>query len=115
MRLALRSIANRNIAGIKWHQTNVGYDRHAEAIGEMVHTSVLERLGAAIEAGRIYAPVGITALLDIMQSTYEKNITEENAIKIVGWTGAILSPIVDDDATTARDLITRARQRIASQ
>ena len=45
MPLALRAIANRSLAALGWREKIVGYDRHAESIGEMIHISVLERLG----------------------------------------------------------------------
>jgi hypothetical protein len=112
MPLALRSIGNRNMAKVKWHQTNVGYDRHAESIGEMIHVSVLERLGVAIDGAKTYAPTSAVSILDVIQSTYERTIAEDNSVKIVCWTGQILDPSVDEDVAAAQILIARARQRI---
>jgi hypothetical protein len=114
MPFALRSIANRRLVGVKWRQTNVGYDRHAETIGEMIHISVLERLGVAIDGTNTYAPVSAAGMLDVIQSTYEKTIAEEDSVKIVCWTGKILDPAIGEDVATAKDVITRARERITA-
>src|SRR5262249_43750784 len=41
----LRSIANHPIPGVR----NVSYDRHSSAVGEMLHISVIERLGRDVK------------------------------------------------------------------
>ncbi len=51
-RLAYRCIANRPVRDLAFREGAVCHDRHAEPIGEMIHISALERLGASISAGR---------------------------------------------------------------
>ncbi len=111
MPLALRSIANHSLAAIGWREANVGYDRHAESIGEMIHVSVLERLGYAVDGERAYAPYSLTAMLDVMQSSYERSRTI-TPLKIVNWDGKTLDPTLSEDASSALKLIADARQNI---
>lgn len=114
MPLALRAIANRGLASLGWRQTIVGYDRHAVSIGEMIHISVLERLGVTVDGKTPYAPYSLGTMLDVMQSTYDRDATV-GPIKIVGWDGRILDPDLDDDGAIAQKLIAAAKQKISSR
>jgi hypothetical protein len=80
----------------------------------MVHISVLERLGVASKGAEVYAPISAVGMLDVIQSTYEKIVVEENSVKIVSWAGKILNPEIDEDVVVVRDLIAGARQRVMS-
>jgi hypothetical protein len=115
MPMALRSIANYSLAAIGWRETTVGYDRHAESIGEMIHISALERLGVAVDGEKFYAPYSLRAMLDVMQSTYGKDSKKASPLKIVKWDGTILDPNLPDDASTALSLIAEAKQKISQQ
>jgi hypothetical protein len=75
----------------------VGYDRHAEPIGEMVHISVLRRYGQRIFAAvprRSYTPENVKAVLPYIAATYgitnEINLTRQ--ILFVDWSGTPLDP-----------------------
>jgi len=114
MPLALRAIANRGLAALGWRETIVGYDRHAESIGEMIHISVLERLGVAVDGKNVYAPYSLKAMLDVMQSTYNKNCKTGSPIRIVGWDGSILDPDLADEASIAQKLIAEAKQKVSA-
>ena len=113
MRLALRSVANRGLDARGWHQINVGYDRHAESIGEMVHVSVLERLGL-VDAGQPYNPFSLRSMLDVIQSTYDRSQAVTSPVKIVNWDGRALDPNIDADMATATTLMSDAMRRIAA-
>jgi hypothetical protein len=52
-------------------------------------------------------------MLDVMQSTYEKDGKTASPIKIVNWDGSALDPDLSDDASTAKKLIAEARQKIS--
>jgi hypothetical protein len=112
MRLALRSVANHGLDATGWHQINVGYDRHAESIGEMVHVSALERLGVD-DTGQPYNPLSLRLMLDVIQSTYDPSHVVASPVKIVHWDGKALNPKVEADVATATILISDARRRIA--
>ena len=111
MRLALRSIANRNLDA-RWRQINVGYDRHAETMGEMVHVSALERLGVD-GFGQPYNPQSLKLMLNVLKSTYDAGMPVASPVKIVNWDGKPLDPHVDSDVTTAKNLLSEAERRIA--
>ncbi len=114
MPLALRAIANRGLAAPGWREAIVGYDRHAESIGEMIHISALERLGVAVDGKNVYAPYSLRAMLDVMQSTYDKNCKTGSPIRIVGWDGSILDPDLADEASIAQKLIAVAKQKVST-
>jgi Uncharacterized alpha/beta hydrolase domain (DUF2235) len=113
MRLAFRAIANRSLEATGWYQINVGYDRHAESIGEMVHVSALERLGAD-DVGQPYDPLSLRVMLDVIQSTYDPGQVVASPMKIVNWDGKILDSNIDADLATATILISDAKRRIAA-
>jgi hypothetical protein len=112
MRLALRSIANHSLDPTGWHRINVGYDRHAETIGEMVHVSALERVGVDDFGGR-YDPLSLQLLLDVLQSTYDPDQVIASPLKIVNWDGKPMDPNSESDVAIAKNLISEARRRIA--
>jgi hypothetical protein len=112
MRLALRSVANRGLGATGRRQINVGYDRHAESIGEMIHVSALERLGVD-DGEQPYDPLSLATMLDVIQSTYDPGQIVVGSVKIVNWDGNILEPSIDADLAAARILISDARRRIA--
>jgi hypothetical protein len=111
MRLALRSISNHSLGATGWHQINVGYDRHAESIGEMVHVSALERLGVD-DLGQPYGSLSLRVMLDVLQSTYEPGQVAANPVKIVNWDGKPMDPDNDSDGAAVRNLISEARRRM---
>jgi hypothetical protein len=111
MRKALRSVANRGLDARGWHQINVGYDRHAESIGEMVHVSALERLGVD-DRDQPYGSLNLAVMLNVIQSTYDPSQVAVGSLKIVNWDGTILDPNVDADVAAATSLIADARRRI---
>lgn len=113
MPLALRAIANCSLAALGWREQIVGYDRHAESIGEMIHISVLERLAVVVDGKNAYAPYSLRAMLDVMQSTYDKDGKTASPIKIVNWDGSALDPDLSDDASTAKKLIAEAKQKMS--
>jgi type VI secretion system (T6SS) phospholipase Tle1-like effector len=113
MPLALRAIANRSLAAFGWREKIVGFDRHAESIGEMIHISVLERLGVVVDGQNAYAPYSLKAMLDVIQSSYDKDGKTTSPIKIVNWDGSALDPDLSDDASAAKKLIAEAKQKIS--
>jgi hypothetical protein len=74
---------------------------------------VLERLGVAADGKNVYAPYSLTAMLDVMQSTYDKNCKTGSPIRIVGWDGSILDPDLADEASIAQKLIAEVKQKIS--
>lgn len=77
----------------------VGYDRHAEPLGEMIHISALARYGERVLADgshHIYAPRNLRAILPYVGATYGLAGTEGlsllRPILVVDWTGEPLDP-----------------------
>jgi hypothetical protein len=119
MRRALRSIANQRVPIKPWrYEHEVSRNRHDETIGEMIHASVIERLGQPIRGKlwrRKYKPQNLLSLLDVVKNTYgmsEKGDKAENSIRIVGWDGKPLDPSVDTDRLLAWQLLKVATQRL---
>src|SRR5258706_2643459 len=100
MRLALRSVANRGLDASGRRQINVGYDRHAESIGEMVHASALERLGVD-DGEQPYSPLSLATMLDVIQSTYDPSRGVVSPVQIVNSDGNIFEPNVNADVAVA--------------
>jgi hypothetical protein len=53
-------------------------------------------------------------MLDVMQSTYDKNCKTGSPIRIVGWDGSILDPDLADEASMAQKLIAEAKQKVST-
>jgi hypothetical protein len=100
------------------YEREVSRNRHDEAIGEMIHVSVIERLGQPIRGKpwkRKYEPRNLASLLDAVKNTYGmsgKKETAKNNIRIVGWDGKPLDPSVDADRLLASQLLNAATQRL---
>jgi hypothetical protein len=119
MRHALRSIANDRVPIKPWrYEREVSRSRHDETIGEMIHASVLERLGQSIRGTlwqRKYEPRNLLSLLDVVKKTYgmsEREDEAKNSIQIVGWDGNPLDPAVESDRLSAWQLLKVATQRL---
>jgi hypothetical protein len=114
-RPVVRSIANTEHAATGKECT--GYDRLADAIGEMIHRSVLERLGrqnVGPHTARGYSPPNVVAVLGMIEATY--GVRRENGpprkLLVVNWDGHVMS--AEDDATRAEvmSLLGAARDRL---
>ena len=98
MRRAIRSIANHRVPIKSWqYEREVSRNRHDETMGEMIHASVIERLGQPIGGKpwrRKYEPRNLLGLLDAVKNTYGMSEEKaENNIRIVGWDGRPLEPL----------------------
>jgi hypothetical protein len=120
MRRAFRSVANHRVPINSWqYEREVSRNRHDETIGEMIHASVIERLGQPSGNKfwrQKYRPRNLLSLLDAVKNTYrisEKKVNAENNIRIVGWDGKPLDPSVDTDRLLASQLLNAATQRLA--
>lgn len=91
---ALRSIGNSNVPRRpRMFETVVCRDRHATPVDEMVHISVIERLGCSVTVNtrkEIYAPRNILAALDAIEATHH-GAAPGSQIPIIGWDGKPLS------------------------
>jgi Uncharacterized alpha/beta hydrolase domain (DUF2235) len=119
MRRALRSIANYRVPTKYWrYEREVSRNRHDETIGEMIHSSVIERLGKPVSGilwKQKYQPRNLISILDAVRDTYGisgKTGTQESKIRIVGWDGKPLDPTVDTDRLAASQLLNAAIQRL---
>jgi uncharacterized protein (DUF2235 family) len=102
--LALRSI-NNILVPLRFHQSNVGRDRHAKTVGEGVHQSVFERLGSVVQMGNrvgYYAPVNLLVALKAIQSSFNTS----HPVHVVDDNGHFVT------AQAANILLTSARQRL---
>ena len=90
---AVRSICNYPTAANRWrYEREVSQDRHAEVIGEMVHVSVLQRLGQPVWQGNersIYRPKNVLSVLNVIRETYSNPdfVGTSRGIRVVGWDG----------------------------
>jgi T6SS, Phospholipase effector Tle1-like, catalytic domain len=117
---ALRSISNCPVQVKAWrYEREVSRNRHDETIGEMIHISVIERLGRPIR-GRLwkrkYKPQNFVNMLDAVKHTYgmlKDPAADEPSIQIVGWDGKPFDPKVDADRRSASQLLNAATQRLA--
>ncbi len=117
---SLRSIANYAVTDLRFRQRNVSRDRHAEAIGEMVHISVLERLGNAVQTDEStgpYAPRNLLQVLGVVEETYNSHSDERGLrngpdIQIVDWSGEVLDPERPDHQKKVREIAASARKRL---
>ncbi|MCK1384395.1 DUF2235 domain-containing protein [Bradyrhizobium sp. 21] len=90
---AVRSICNYPTTANRWrYEREVSQDRHAEVVGEMIHVSVLQRLGHPVWRDRersIYRPRNVLAVLDVIRESYsDPEFGKTNrGIRVVGWNG----------------------------
>jgi Uncharacterized alpha/beta hydrolase domain (DUF2235) len=116
---ALRSISNCPVPLKAWrYEREVSRNRHDETIGEMIHISVIERLGKPVR-GRLwkrkYKPRNFVNMLDAVKHTYgmlKDAARDQPSIQIVGWDGRPLDPKVDADRLSASQLLNAATQRL---
>jgi hypothetical protein len=114
---AIRSICNYPTnARLRWFEKQVCFDRHAEAIGEMVHISVLERLGTPVWHGNImamYRPKNVLSILHLLEASYGSPGFAKPAhpLLIVDWDGQPL-PAVDAGRDKALAVILSGRERL---
>jgi Uncharacterized alpha/beta hydrolase domain (DUF2235) len=112
---ALRSIANLPLTQLGWYQSNVCWDRHADPIGEMVHISALERLGASVDSeGRSirYQPANLLRAIGAIRATYGKGLgvpAPENDVRVVAWCGRDLHPEDPADRAVVNELLNKQR------
>lgn len=108
--LAVRSIQNcplPHMRGVK----DVCYDRLLESIGEMIHVSVLERLGQRIPGPNTrtgYAPRNVIAVLKRIEATYGGGPHPDPELKVVDWDGEPISQTTGAAGVIAS--IARARE-----
>jgi hypothetical protein len=121
---ALRSLGNQPIkVSSYWRVKNVSYDRHESPVGEMLHISVIERLGRPVKVDnrrQIYAPLNVTSILSKLEGIYSSQSTTSqstafNEFRVVSWTGKPLSPTCARDSQIVRDCISRAKNRLRPQ
>jgi hypothetical protein len=114
---ALRSVANCTVTGLSWWQREVCRDRHADPIAEMIHISVLERLGATVETnGHLgtYTPANLMSVLSTIGGTYGIGIRSHSPdIRVVDWDGRELDPGQSRDIERVRILVNEARTRLS--
>ncbi len=114
-----RAISNYPVTALAAFEQAVSYDRHAEPIGEMVHVSALERLGARIEAGdksEVYAPKNLLRVLDVIEETYSHAERKQPAlrdIRVVDWSGCDLDPKKDEAVVAGIMAAARGRLKAA--
>ena len=112
---AFRSIANHPTgARTVFFEKEVSHDRHAEPIGEMIHISVLQRLGISVwhdKTKAVYRPKNVLAVLDVLDATYSELISPaDQPILIVDWDGQPLH--IMGGREKARTIISSARERL---
>jgi hypothetical protein len=96
-------------------EREVCLDRHTEAIGEMIHVSVLQRMGRLVRQNnrlRAYRPKNVSAILDIIGATYGNSGSSgpNRPILIAGWDGHPLDPISKRE--DALSIVACARERL---
>jgi Uncharacterized alpha/beta hydrolase domain (DUF2235) len=103
----------------RWlHETTVCQDRHADPIAEMVHISVLWRLGKKVRGGwfrKTYRPWNLRSVLNDIEQTYcppptGKRIAHD--ILIVDWSGRPLQCGCHRDKAIAIQAIHEAQARL---
>jgi hypothetical protein len=90
---AWRSIGNSALDKLARHEVDVGYDRHAISLNEMVHISAIERLGRTVPLGSqeiLYAPKNLLAARQAISATYSGS--GDRVLPVVDWDGTILNP-----------------------
>jgi hypothetical protein len=116
---ALRSIANCPLTGLGFRQADVCWDRHADPIGEMIHISALERLGAKVRSDDVpirYAPKNLLQVLDVVHASYSglggAPLLGRPEIRVVDWSGQDLDPANAANQISVQKVIADARDRI---
>lgn len=114
--IALRVIGNYPM-GLRTRifERDVGRNRHAEAIGESVHVSVLQRMGHTVPQDNrsiVYRPKNVCAILSELEASYRRvNVGDmKHRVLLTGWHGHPLDPVCDRDA--ALDIISSTRKRL---
>jgi hypothetical protein len=82
-------------------------------VGEMVHVSVLERLGrrnVGPNTRQGYAPANVIAVLDRIEGTYGTDPHQHPDLLVVDWHGGPISPTAG--RVEMRTLTAQARQRL---
>ena len=109
--LAYRCIANHRTQNLAFREGAVCYDRHAETIGEMIHISALERLGAPIAIGgkaTVYRPKNLLCVLGLVRETYGgSGRRAPGGVHVVDWSGHTLSPANEKHRKRVNELIDR--------
>jgi hypothetical protein len=114
---ALRSIGNYSTNSSPWSfEREVCLDRHAETVGEMIHVSVLLRLGNLVRQEKIvapYRPKNVLSVIDVIAASYGASGLPKppRPIRIVQWDGRPLHPTEDRAAALA--IISSARERLS--
>jgi len=101
---AIRSIGNIPVAVRgrcpipTFRRINVSRDRHAVAVGEMLHISALERLGSIVKVDsrkKEYRPQNVIDVLETIRGTYER-WSHSQKMHVVNWSGDIIEPKTGD-------------------
>ena len=113
---ALRSICNYPTKAAPWaFESEVCRDRHAQPIGEMIHVSVLQRLGRPVWNNgnrEIYRPKNVSSILEILDASYgdRRLVKPDRPILIVDWDGHPFDPLSKCEAALA--IVSSARDRL---
>lgn len=106
-----RAIGNTSESFSISRRSYVCQDRHAEAIGERVHISALQRLDKRIAGISCYRPRNLMLAIKQIDKTYPPKSPAAEAVAslrpllVVDWPGNVLSPSKDEDLTKVRKLI----------
>lgn len=114
---ALRSIGNYPVGHIVFRERNVGRDRHADPIAEMIHISALERLGEKCLTGdwkHRYRPKNLLQILSVIEATYggAKGPMAGPEIRVVNRKGEVFDPKDPSDQAKVKETIARALKRL---
>lgn len=114
-RTAFRSIANRPVPGLQFWQQEVCRDRHADPIAEIIHVSVIERLGEMAPMDgheRLYKPANLLAVWPYIEATYglapSGKLANPIDVFIIGWDGNVV------EKQEGADLIAAANGRLGT-
>jgi hypothetical protein len=97
-------------------EVNVGRDRHAVAVDEFLHISVLERLGLLVDVDsrkRKYRPKNALALLGAIKAEYDQT-SSPLKFRVVNWSGDMIAPKTED-ADLVLQLLGAALKRLEHQ
>ncbi|TPN00434.1 DUF2235 domain-containing protein [Mesorhizobium sp. B2-3-3] len=117
---ALRVINNSSALRGRAFETIVCQDRNADPIGEMVHVSALNRLGARIYNGEVmseYYPANLIASLKAIEATYglSQKTSGRYDLLVVDWSGVPMDPKNPRDVSKIRILLESVRNRVQAQ
>ena len=91
---------------------------HLSPIGEVLHVSVLQRLGRDVILNGskvLYAPANVLALVEIVEASYRARggpAEPQPSMKIVDWDGGVLDPADEGSAETVLALLRNVRARL---